>query len=407
MFDLSQIPAASSRRLAVRVTKDALRQVRAGHPWIFETAITSVSHQAAAGDLAVVFDDDRNFAAVGLFDPSSPIRVRVLHQGKPTQIDSTWWAVRLEAALAVRRELAEYGATTGYRLVHGENDGLPGLIVDRYADTLVVKVYSSAWLPHLATIVPMLVERLGPASIVARLSREVKRGTTFGLTDGAALHGETPTAPVLFLENGLTFEADVVHGQKTGHFLDQRDNRSLVHTLASGRRVLDVFACTGGFSVYAAAGRAKSVHSVDISTQALATAQRNMAHNGFGPAIHAVLAGDAFEVMARLANQGKTYGVVVVDPPSFARKGSEVQAGIQAYRKLTQYALALVEPGGVLVQSSCSSRITPTDFYDAVFTSARVNGFRLRELQRTGHAVDHPIGFIHGEYLKTLFAQVD
>ena len=174
---LHALPAPSDRRLAVRVTPDALRRLRGGHPWLFEGSIRSVSHEGAPGDLAVVFDDDRQFVAIGLFDPSSPIRVKVLHQGKPTTIDPAWFRARLDAAVGRRAPLAhpEPGepATTAYRVVHGENDGLPGLVVDRYGHVLVVKLYSTAWVPHLAVVVPILRELVPVSSIVLRLARSL------------------------------------------------------------------------------------------------------------------------------------------------------------------------------------------------------------------------------------------
>lgn len=391
------------RRVAVRITKDALRQIRGGHPWVFDGSVTSVSHDGLPGDLAVIFDDDRRFAAVGLYDPSSPLRVRVLHTGKPVQIDDSWWQASFDRTVGRRAELIADPLTTAYRVIHGENDGWPGLVVDRYAGVAVIKVYSAAWLPHLATVAGLLTRRFDVDSIIVRFSREVKRGATLGLVDGSALHGVTPTEPIEFLENGLLFEADVVRGQKTGHFLDQRDNRAQIRRIAGGARVLDVFACTGGFSVAAAAGGASSVLSTDLAEAALQTAARNMERNGLS-SVHATTTGDAFEVMASLAAAHRRFDVVVVDPPSFARKATEVTGALQAYRRLTQLALAVLEPGGTLAQSSCSSRVVAADFFEAVTAAAASAARPLRSVEHTGHTVDHPIGFAFGGYLKTIFA---
>ena len=263
----------------MRVTAAALREIRAGSPWVFDGSITSVGDAGAAGDLAVIFDDRRRFAALGLWDPDSPVRIKVLHAGAPVPIDAHWWRGTLRASLDRRASLAVDGATNAYRCVHGENDGLPALIVDRYDATLVVKLYSAALFPHLTTIVDELADLLGPERIVLRLARVVAAGDTFGLGDGETLLGQQPDRPVLFRERGLTMEADVVHGQKTGHYLDQRDNRTLVRGIAAGRDVLDVFASSGGFALAAAAGGARSVHLVDQSAPALAAAERNLAHN--------------------------------------------------------------------------------------------------------------------------------
>jgi hypothetical protein len=226
------LPRVSDRRLAVRVTAAALREIRAGSPWVFDGSITSVGDAGAAGDLAVIFDDRRRFAAVGLWDPESPVRIKVLHAGAPVRIDGHWWRGTLHASLDRRASLAVDGATNAYRCVHGENDGLPALIVDRYDATLVVKLYSAALFPHLTTIVDELADLVGPERIVLRLARVVAAGDTFGLGDGETLLGQQPDRPVLFRERGLTMEADVVHGQKTGHYLDQRDTaRSCVASL--------------------------------------------------------------------------------------------------------------------------------------------------------------------------------
>ena len=406
---LSRLPTPSERRIAVRISADALRQVRGGHPWIFDGSIDSVSHDGSAGDLAVVFDGKRRFAAVGLFDPTSPIRVRVLHAGDPRAVDEDFWRDRIESALARRAELTADPETTAYRVIHGENDGLPGLIVDRYADVAVVKIYTAAWLPHLRSIVPVLVEATGVDHIVLRHGRSVDvRPHLSGPV--TTLVGQTPNAAVEFLERGLRFEADVVAGQKTGHFLDQRENRVLVGGLSEGARVLDVFCCTGGFSVHAAAGGAASVLSVDQSGPALATARRNMARNDHLASVercdHATAEGDAFTILDTLAREKRRFDVVVVDPPSFASRADQLPRVVAAYSRLARMAVALVTPGGMLVQSSCSSRVDEALLVETIRTAAHDAGHGLEEWARTGHAVDHPVGFPEGRYLKTLFARV-
>ena len=407
---IEHLPAPRERRLAVRVTPDALRQIRGGSPWLYDGSITSVSHEGAPGDLAVVFDDDRNFAAIGLWDPTSPIRVKVLHRGKPTQIDATFWRTVLSTAQDRRSSLVADDDTTAYRVVHGENDGLPGLVVDRYDQTLVVKLYTSAWFPHLAAVVAALVDVCAPVRIVLRLSRSVAGGETFGLSDGDTIVGDPPEGPVLFRERDLTMEADVVHGQKTGHFLDQRDNRALVRSMSSGASVLDVFASTGGFSLAAAAGGATSVHMVDQSAPALATAKKNLAHNHrLGEVrrcqVHTTV-GDAFQVLMALAKRNEQFDIVILDPPSFASNQAAVPRALAAYARLTRLGLAVVKPGGTLIQASCSSRVSTDEFVSAVLTAAASAGVDVHETRRTGHAVDHPIGFEFGAYLKAIYLNV-
>ena len=241
-----------------------------------------------------------------------------------------------------------------------------------------------------------------------RTSRGVRRDAP-GL-DGVALAGDLPGAPVAFVEHGLSFEADVVRGQKTGHFLDQRDNRVRVGRLADGTRVLDVFSCTGGFSVHAAAGGAVEVTSVDQSSHALATARRNMAAND-GRALvrtcrHDVVTGDAFAVMEDLARQGRRFDLVVVDPPSFASRQASVPSALHGYGRLAGLAVRLVEPGGTLVQASCSSRVSAEDLEEAIQRAARAAGRPLDVFERTGQPLDHPITFPEGAYLKAVLAAV-
>ncbi len=409
---IDRLAGPADRRLAVRITPDALRQVRGGSPWVFDGSVSSVSHEGAPGDLAVVFDDRRRFAAIGLWDPTSPIRLRVLHHGAPTPIDDAFWEARIDAAVERRAVLAADPSTTAYRCVHGENDGLPALVVDRYAETLVVKIYSAAWLPHLRAVVDALDRRLAPERVVLRSGRTAAAAVArAGLRDGDAVTGPPLTGPVEFLERGLRFEADVERGQKTGHFLDQRDNRALVRGMAEGADVLDVFASTGGFAVSAAAGGAASVLLVDQSAPALDTARRNLAHNRAQASVRRAKVdtrvGDAFDVMAELAGADRRFDLVVVDPPSFASNAAAVDRALAAYGRLTRSAVGLVRPGGTVVQASCSSRVTADAFADAVHRAAAAAGVTIREVRRTGHPVDHPIGFDQGAYLKALYFVVD
>ncbi len=408
---LQYIPPPSQRRIALRVTPEAQRALRQGHPWLFDQAIAQQSHAGAPGDLAVVFDDYRRFLAIGLYDPASPLRVRILQHGEPAAIDDAWLAERITAAAARRAALPATG-TTGYRLIHGENDGLPGLVVDRYEDTLVLKLYTAAWVPWLSRLLPALAAVQPAGRVVLRLSRELLNrpehlyGLEEGLLTGAGFDGSPGL--VQFSENGLRFEADVLRGQKTGFFLDQRDNRARVERLAAGRRVLNVFAYTGGFSLYAARGGAREILSVDLSVPALEAARRNFDLNRHIPAVaaarHITQAGDAFDALAALREQGERYELVIVDPPAFAKRASEVEAALRAYARLTVLALGVTRPGGLLVSASCSSRVSADDFYSTVKRTAEAAGRPLREVEHTGHALDHPISFPEGAYLKCLYA---
>ena len=406
---LSHIPTSTEQRVAVRVTPAAERAIRQGHPWLFDQAIRQQNHEGRPGDLAVIFDKQRRFLAVGLYDPHSPIRVRILHQGKPATINGDFFRARLAAAAQVRAPLQK-SDTTGYRLIHGENDGMPGLVVDCYGQTLVIKLYTSAWLPHLRDVLSAL-EHAAPAErIVLRLGRAMQEHHLYGLGDGAILFGPELDGPVIFCENGLHFEVDPVRGQKTGFFLDQRENRARVEKLAGGKTVLNVFAYTGGFSLYAARGGARAVVSIDMSRPALAAAARNFDLNRAHPSVaaaarkHELLAEDAFEALARLGRDGRRFDVAIIDPPAFAKKRAKVERAISAYRRLVRLGLGVLQPGGALVMASCSSKVGADEFFTAVHQAAVQAGRPLREIERTGHPLDHPVGFKEGAYLKCLFA---
>ena len=403
-----------ARPIAVRVRPAAEHALRQGHPWVFDHSIEQQSRAGAAGDLAVVFDRKRkHFLAIGLWDPASPIRMRVLQHHTPVPIDGGWWRQRAETAMRLRAQLPASG-TTGYRLVHGENDGLPGLVLDRYGSTLVMKLYTAALAPHLTTILDTVVDLAAPwpiERILVRLSRAVQAqaATLAGLANGQVVWGHPLVEEVRFLENGLQFVADPVRGQKTGFFLDQRDNRARVELLADGQDVLNVFAYSGGFSVYAARGGARSVLSLDSSRPALAAAERNFALNQGHPRVaqarHDIVAADAFQALAELRRQRREFGLVIVDPPALAKEQSQVAGALAAYGRLTALALRVLAPGGILVMASCSSRVTAAHFFAAVHQAASEVGRPLRELERTGHPADHPIGFAEGAYLKCLFAR--
>lgn len=401
---VSQLPNPSAKRIALRITSPAERALRQEHPWIFDESIREQSHAGAAGDLAVIFDDQRKFLAVGLYDPTSAIRVRILQAREPGTINAEWFENKLVNAIRLRAGLDEKN-TNGYRLVHGENDGLPGLVVDRYADTLVLKLYTSAWIPHLKDFCDALAQVSSAGYLILRLNRAMQKQTEllYSLSDGATLSQTTPLNPILFRENGLIFESDPIRGQKTGFFLDQRDNRARVEKLSRGKSVLNVFAYTGGFSVYAARGGAREIVSVDVSVPALEAAVRNMAHNKLNVP-HEAIAEDAFEVLTRMKVQQRLFDMVILDPPMFAQNEKQIESALSAYKKLTRLGLGVLRKGGTLVQASCSGRVSADSFFESVHGAARDARRPLTEIERTGHGVDHPIGFAKGAYLKCLFA---
>lgn len=408
-FLLSELPKPAAQRIALRITAPAERALKQGHPWIFDQSITEQSREGALGDLAVIFDDKRHFLGIGLYDPTSTIRVRVLQKIKPATIDTNWFIEKIKTAAAIRNPLTKED-TNGYRLVHGENDGLPGLVIDRYAETLVLKLYTPAWVPHLKDVLSALEQTQSFNHLILRLSRLLNKQTDdlHGLTDGMTLTAQTPEGLILFKENGITFECDPINGQKTGFFLDQRENRERVRKLSKGKSVLNVFSYTGGFSLYAADGGAKEVVSVDFSTPATQATLRNIEHNqhklNVKNAKFETLDQDAFEALAQMKSNGRQFDIVILDPPMFAQNQSQVETALAAYRRLTHLGLDVLKRGGILVQASCSSRVSTVEFFDAIHQSARETGRPLEEIERTGHALDHPITYKEGAYLKCLFA---
>lgn len=397
-------------RLRLRVTATAESLIRGGHPWLYDASIREQNRPGQPGELAVIYDRRDKFLALGLYDPLSPIRVRVLHHGKPATADDAWWRSRLQAALA-RRDCLFDARTTGYRCLSGESDGWPGLVLDRYDTTFVLKLYTAGWLPRAGDVVGWLRDALQPHRLVLRLSRNIQplAEKDFNLRDGQVLLGPAPDGPVVFQETGIRFEAEVIRGQKTGFFLDQRENRRRVETLAAGRDVLNAFSFSGGFSLYAARGGARSTTDLDISPHALDSARRNFALNAADPHIaacrHDCAQADTFDWLA--ASSRADFDLVILDPPSLAKRETERAGAIQAYRKLTALGLPRLRRGGILVAASCSAHVSTGEFFTAVLDALHSSRRPFIELARTTHAPDHPATFPEAQYLKCLFARLE
>jgi len=321
-------------------------------------------------------------------------------------IDRRWWADRLELALDRRAGLFD-AQTTGFRWIHGESDGWPGLVLDRYEATLVLKLYSTVWLPRLEEVTKLLIERLQPERLVMRLSRNIQAiaGKVFAKTDGQTLHETSLQKPVIFLETGLRFEADVLRGQKTGFFLDQRENRRRVEMLAGGREVLNAFSFSGGFSVYAARGGARAVTDLDISSHALSSAKRNFSLNQpehvKGACKQELIQADAFEWLS--GNERRKFDLVILDPPSLAKRQTERASALRAYSMLASSGIKHLRPGGILVACSCSAHVVAEDFFRVVRAVASLSGRSFEVLGTTRHAPDHPATFKEAEYLKAIY----
>ena len=380
-----------------------------------------MSREAPHGSVGVVFDRKGRFLAVGLLDSEGPIRLRVLASGKPARIGPDLFRERIRNALDLREDLVSDRGTTGYRILSGENDGMPGLVVDQYGDSLVLKIYSLSWGPHLRDVVSSLEAELSPNAVLLLAARRVTGSPLAppALQEPALLHGTLSDHGTLsFLERGLRFEAHPLLGHKTGFYLDQRENRARVEDLVrreaertggTALPVLNVFSYTGGFALAAARGGATEVVSVDASGPALRQAERHFELNRDDPRVararHRTQEGDAFGILSELADAGERFRMVILDPPSFAKDASQVRRALAGYQRLTRLGLSVLAPGGLLVQASCSSRIPEEEFHSAVHAAALQARRPLEEVERTGHPVDHPVTFPEGAYLKCLFAR--
>lgn len=401
------LPDKSTSKIAIKLKPNAEILVKKGHPWVFENSIIKKNKEGKSGDLAVIFDSRKNkFLACGFYDPQSPIRIKILQANTPATINTDWFAEKVKTAYQKRTPLLKTD-TNSYRLIYGENDGLPSFIADVYDNVLVIKLYASFWFYYLKDILATLIKVSEASTTVLRLSRNVqKTGNTFNLSDGQIIDGELKNEVVIFKEHGTNFSANVIHGHKTGYFLDHRENRRKVGAIAKGKTVLDVFSYAGGFSIHALAGGAKEVTSLDISKPALEIAKSNAKLNPY-TGKHKTIAGDAFEELNKLADNNTKYDIVVIDPPSFAKSAAEVAKALASYKKLTRLGLKLVQKKGMLVLASCSSRVTSEEFFELVEQTLIKNKVTYAIKEQTLHDIDHPIAFKEGAYLKCIYVQLE
>jgi 23S rRNA (cytosine1962-C5)-methyltransferase len=396
-----------SRRATWRVVKPLRDSIRAGHPWLYDRALAPPKG-IATGDV-VTLVDEHGPLATALADPSSPLRARILDLAPDAACDARWARDRAEAAAHRRTRDPLLVGCTGRRALHGEADGTPGLVIDIYADTAVVvfdgPAASQFWRARLPDVIGGL-ERGG----IAPLAHVWVKGERRDRSAGEALRGDPP-AEVIMAEDDARFAVDVRSGQKTGFFLDQRDNRRTIRRHAAGATVLNVFCYTGGFSLHAALGGATRVTSVDIAGPAIAAIEHNVRLSNLPTDTHERVTADAFEFFARSKSQGRRWDLVIVDPPSFAPNERSRPAALRAYEKLATAALGVVEPGGRFAFASCSSHIAEADLLGAVTrpSSPSASPLQLRLRQAAGAASDHPVlpAFPEGRYLKFLFFDVN
>jgi 23S rRNA (cytosine1962-C5)-methyltransferase len=398
-LSMSFILSSEKNPVRLKLVRDRTRTLKQGYPWIYRDWLADVPN-APAGSRAIVRDKDDALIAFGMFDPVSPLAVRVV--ALEQRLDENLILAKLEGALALRHRLFD-AKTTGFRLIGGEGDGLAGLTCDLYGDHAVLKLDgdSPAGFWNVEGTADWLIERAGARNVFLKFRSDAA-------TRGRAVRGAMPTEPVRFLENGLEFQADVVQGQKTGFFFDQRDNRARIGALARGKSVLNLFAYTGGFSVYAGANGATQVTSVDMAKPAMEEAERNWALNGLAPDIHQTAAMDAFQFLTDARAAKRVWDLVIVDPPSFAPAEKHVQKALASYQALFTSSIQVLSAGGIIALSSCSSHITPEMFFEIGEQAVSKARRRATVLGVYGQPADHPFPLVCRElqYLKFVLLQV-
>jgi 23S rRNA (cytosine1962-C5)-methyltransferase len=390
------------KRIQLRKGKD--ESLRRFHPWVFSGAILRMDDGIEEGDLVRVITFEGDFIAVGHYQQGS-IAVRVL-TFSDVEIDHAFWFSRLQSALRMRLAIgiADNPQNNTYRLVHGEGDHLPGLIIDIYGQTAVMQAHSIGMHLMRKEIAEVLAEVM--ESRVSHIYYKSETTLPFMTEDdmNGFLYGGSNDN--IALENGLKFRVDWLKGQKTGFFVDQRENRSLLERYSKGKRVLNMFCYTGGFSFYAMRGGAELVHSVDSSAKAIALTKENVELNFPGDARHEAYCEDAFKYLEKA---GADYNLIILDPPAFAKHRGALHNALKGYTRLNQKAFEKIEPGGILFTFSCSQVVTKDHFRNAVFTAAALAKRKVRILHQLHQPADHPINIYHpeGEYLKGLVLYVE
>ncbi len=373
------------------------------HPWIFSGAVARMEGDPEPGETVAVCDDRGRFLATAAYSPQSQIRGRIWSWEEGQAIDRAFFETRIRAAAALRARWINTEPTDAYRLVHAESDRLPGLVVDRYGKALVVQILSAGPERWRETIVEVLADLLQPDCIYERSDVAV-RGLE-GLAERTGpLYGDRNALPEAIRENGLRYKVDLLRGQKTGFYLDQRDNRQFCREIAKGKKVLNCFAYTGGFTLSALAGGAESVLSIDSSAEALDLARENVALNGLPENKCEWLVGDVFEELRTLRDRAEQFDLIILDPPKFAPTASQARKAARGYKDINLYGFKLLKPGGTLMTFSCSGGIDAAFFQKIVADAALDAGVDAQIVARLSQAADHPtlLSFPEGTYLKGL-----
>jgi 23S rRNA (cytosine1962-C5)-methyltransferase len=379
------------------------------HPWLFAGSVGRLEGRARPGDTVEVLADNLRPLGRAAYSPKSQIRARFWTYDAEESVDDAFFKRRIAAAVALRQALPELRGQQGLRLIHAESDGLPGVIADQYGDTVVVQLTSAGADKWRNAIVAGLVKATGCARVYERSDSDVRGLEGLGPTTGW-LHGEPPPTPLSIDENGVRLAIDIAGGHKTGFYLDQRENRALLGQLSAGKDVLNCFCYTGGFSLQALAGGARSVLSIDSSGPALAQAQANLALNPQLPADRAQWQeADVFQALRDFRKAGKLFDVIVLDPPKFAPSAAHAERAAKAYKDINILGFRLLRPGGFLMTYSCSGGVGLELFQKIIADSALDAGRQARIVRRLSGAADHPVAlnFPEGEYLKGLLLQAD
>ncbi|MBI3043892.1 MAG: class I SAM-dependent rRNA methyltransferase [Betaproteobacteria bacterium] len=380
------------------------KSLKRRHPWVFSGAVAKVQGKPDAGETVEVHSATGEFLALAAFSPQSQIVARIWDWGKRA-IDGAFFRERIAQAVGQRRSLLDGADTDAMRLLHGESDGLPGVVADRYADTLVLQLTSAGADAWRDVIAEALVEASGAARVWERSDAEVRELEGLAPASGP-LRGPREPARIVVREHGLKFEVDLERGHKTGFYLDQRDNRLRVRRLARGRDVLDGFCYTGGFALNAQAGGARSVMAVDSSAEALALARANAELNGLSGVDW--VGGDVFQMLRHLRDGRRQFDLITLDPPKFAPTAAHVARAARAYKDINLLAFKLLRPGGSLVTFSCSGGVSIDLFQKIIAGAALDAGVNAQIVERLGAAPDHPVAlnFPEGDYLKGLVCRV-
>jgi 23S rRNA (cytosine1962-C5)-methyltransferase len=396
--------------LVVQLKSGREKALLRGHPWIFSGSINNVdpgNGETIAGETARIVDAKGEFLAWGAYNPASKIRVRVWSRDQDRKIDREFFRGRLENAIRLRRGILDFGEYNAYRLVHAESDGLPGFIVDRYADTLVVQFLTSGAEYWRETFVEMLDNLIECERIYERSDAKVRRLEGLAPRKGPLVGGDNFSL-VRIREGEINYWVDIHQGQKTGLYLDQRINRSVVRKLAADRTILDCFAYTGCFSVSALAGSARGVLAVESSAEAIKLGRENIKLNNISDDNIEWVEDNVFQALRRFRDQDKKFDMVILDPPKFAPTAAHAQRAARGYKDINLLGLKLLNPGGLLVTFSCSGGVSEDLFQKILAGAALDAGVQAKIINRLGPGADHPVAlnFPEGAYLKGFVIQV-